>query len=201
MEPDRVLSASNTKEKKNWVGRERIMRSKNVTMLVFGLVALVATSCAVTEERSGPGADGIPVVSAVCVADQPDCEDTVVVTEPQTGGPTPTAPDDSEDRSPSSGFVVGSGLTITEALAYDGTEVIAVGGFSVTTADGTLFCEALAESFPPQCGGPSLSIQNPETLSSFVLLEEGGTQWSPEPIVLLGHILGTEFTVASNVSG
>jgi hypothetical protein len=175
------------------------MRSTNVKILMVGLVALVATSCAVTEERSGPGADGVPVVSVACIEDQPDCEDTIVVDQPETGGPTPTAPD--SGNATSSGFVVGSGLTISEALAYDGSEVIAVGGYVVTTEDGTLLCESLAESFPPQCGGESLTVLNPETLTSFVLIEEGGTQWSPEIVVVLGHVSGTDFTIASNVSG
>lgn len=173
------------------------MRSMWIKVLMVGLVAVVATGCAVSEERSGPGADGVPIVSAQCVEDHPDCDDAIVVDEPKTGGPTPTAPDDPA----SSGFVVGSGLTITEAIAYDGTEPVAVGGFVVTTSDGTQLCEALAESFPPQCGGPSLTVVNPDTLTDFVLVEEGTTQWSPDLVVVLGHVSGTDFTVASNVSG
>jgi hypothetical protein len=162
-------------------------------LLMVGLVAIIASGCAITEKTSGPGADGIPVISKTCLPESPDCEDT----GDETGGPTPTAP----DQSPSSGFVVGSGLTITEALAYDGTEPIAIGGFVVTTAEGTFLCELLAESFPPQCGGQSVAVLNPDTLTSFVLVEEGGTQWSPEPIVVFGHISGADLTVASNVNG
>ncbi len=173
------------------------MRSMSVKFLMVGLVAIIATSCAVTEERSGPGADGVPVISAVCAPDHPDCEDTIIVTGDETGGPTPTAP----DAPASSGFVVGTGLTITEALAYEGTEPIAIGGFVVTTADGTLLCELLAESFPPLCGGESVAVLNPETLTNFVLVEEGGTQWSPDPVVVFGHISGTDLTIATNVTG
>jgi len=173
------------------------MRSMNIKILMVALVAIVATSCAVSEERSGPGADGIPIVSAQCAEDHPDCEDTIVVDDLETGGPTPTAPDDPA----SSGFIIGSGLTITDALAYDGTEPIAVGGFVVTTTDGTRLCEALAESFPPQCGGPSLTVLNPDALTSFVLIEEGETQWSPDLIVVLGHVSGTDFTVSTATNG
>ena len=173
------------------------MRPMSIKVLMVGLVAIVATSCAIaTEERSGPGADGIPVVSAVCAPDHPDCVDTVVNGD-ETGGPTPTAPDEPI----SSGFVVGPGLTITEALAYEGTEPVAVGGFVVTTADGTHLCELLAESFPPQCGGERLTVINPDTLTNFVLIEEGGTQWSPDPVVVLGHISGTDLTIATNATG
>jgi hypothetical protein len=192
-----VSRASNTKENKICVGQERIMRSMSVKFLMVGLVAIVATSCAVSEERSGPGADGVPVISAVCAPDHPDCEDTIVVTGDVTGGPTPTAP----DQPVSSGFVVGTGLTITEALAYEGTEPIAIGGFVFTTADGTLLCELLAESLPPLCGGESVTVLNPETLTNFVLVEERGTQWSPDPVVVFGHISGTDLTIATNVTG
>ena len=172
------------------------MRSNSIKILMVGLAAIVATSCAITEERSGPGADGIPVVSAVCAPDYPDCVDTVV-NGGETGGPTPTAPDEPA----SSGFVVGTGLTITEALAYEGTEPVAVGGFVVTTAAGTHLCELLAESYPPQCGGERLTVVNPDTLTNFVLIEEGGTQWSPDPVVVFGHISGADLTIATNVTG
>lgn len=173
------------------------MRSISIKILMVGLVAMVATGCAIYEERSGPGADEVPIVSVQCAEEVPDCVDTVVDDQPPTGGPTPTAPADSR----SSGFIVGPGLTITEAIAYDGTEPVAVGGFVVTTADGTRLCEALAESFPPQCGGLSLNVVNPDTLTNFVLIEEGETQWSPDLVVVLGNVSGSDFTIASTISG
>jgi hypothetical protein len=194
-----VVLASNTQEKKICVGQEAIMRSMSVKILMVALVALVATSCATTEERSGPGADGVPLVSGVCAPDHPDCVDTVVSGAGDEGD-LPRAPEPS-DAPASSGFVVGGGLTITEALAYSGTEPIAIGGFIVTTADGTLLCELLADSLPPLCGGQSVTVLNPETLTGFVLMEERGTQWSPDPVVVFGHISGTDLTVASNVTG
>jgi hypothetical protein len=173
------------------------MRSMSVKLLMVGLVAIIATSCAVTEEKSGPGADGVPILSTACVPDNSDCEDTFVVDDTPTGGPTPTAPDDGA----SSGFVIGTGLTISEAVAYDGSEPVAVGGYVVTTSEGTLLCEALAESFPPQCGGERITVTNPETLTGFVLVEEGNTQWSPEIVVVIGNVDGVAFTVAANVNG
>lgn len=177
------------------------MRSMNVKILMVVLVAIVAASCAASEEYGGSGASGDPAVTGVCAPDHPDCVDKVVAPGAETGGLTPTAPDGSDGISPSSGFVVGNGLTITEALAYEGAEVIAVGGFVVTTSEGTLLCEALAESFPPQCGGPSLTVLNPDGLSGFILLEEGGTQWSPDVVVVFGHVSGTDLTISTNVTG
>ena len=51
---------------------------------LFALLAvlLMASSCVASEERSGPGADGVPDVLVACAEDHPDCQDT-----PVTGGP------------------------------------------------------------------------------------------------------------------
>lgn len=167
------------------------------------MLAMVASGCVTSEERSGPGADGVPQVVAVCAQDQPDCEDTLVGEEIPTGGDLPTAPpQDSGDAPQSSGFVVGDGLSIVDAVAYEGNEIIAVHGYVVITPQQALLCETLAESYPPQCGGLNLTVTNPEaTGSDGVLLEDGGTQWSPEVVVLLGHIAGNDFTIDTTATG
>jgi hypothetical protein len=177
------------------------MRARLTKLAVIAVVGVIAAGCASSEERGGPGADGAPVASGVCAEEHPDCEDTVVVGDLPTGGEDPvTPPEDSDDGSLSSGFVVGDGLTIADALAYEGSEVVAVHGFVVRTSDGALLCDALAESFPPQCGGSRLTITNPDATAGLVLVEEGDVQWSPGVVVLLGHVSGEEFTIDSNVN-
>lgn len=167
------------------------------------MLAMVAVGCVASEERSGPGADGVPQVVGVCAQDQPDCEDTVVVGDVPTGGDIPEAPpQDSNDAPQSSGFVVGGGLTIADAIAYQGNEIVAVHGYVVITSQQALLCETLAESYPPQCGGIHLTITNPEAAhSDGVLIEDDGTQWSPDVVVLLGHIAGDDFTIDTTVAG
>jgi hypothetical protein len=46
-----------------------------------------------------------------------------------------------------------------------------------------------------------VTVLNPEALTNFMLVEERGTQWSPDPVVVFGHISGTDLTIATNVSG
>lgn len=175
-----------------------------VKFVAVAMLAMMAAGCVASEERSGPGADGVPQVVAVCAQDQPDCEDTLVVDDIATGGDLPRAPGtDPDDAAQSGGFVVGDGLTIADAIAYEGNDVIAVHGYVVITSQQALLCETLAESHPPQCGGLHLTITNPAAASfdDGVLIEDGGTQWSPDVVVLLGHIAGDDFTIDTTVSG
>ena len=177
-----------------------------MTQLKFvavAMLAMVAVGCVASEERSGPGADGVPQEVGVCAQDMPDCQDTLVVDDIPSGGDLPEAPSPGPGDAPqSSGLVVGDGLTIADAIAYEGNEIVAVHGYVVITSQQALLCETLAESHPPQCGGLNVTITNPEAASSAgVLIEDGDTQWSPDVVVLLGHVTGTDFTIDTTVSG
>jgi hypothetical protein len=162
-----------------------------VKFVAWAILAIVAAGCVATEERSGPGADGVPQV------------DTLVVDDSATGGGLPTAPSPDQGDVPlSSGFVVGDGLTIADAAAYEGGEIIAVHGYLVITSQEARLCETLAESHPPQCGGFNLAITNPQAAATnVILIEDGDTQWSPEVVVLLGHVAGSDFTIDTTVTG
>ena len=50
-------------------------------------------------------------------------------------------------------------------------------------------CSALLESFPPQCGSPSLVVEN-ALLETFDLRREGDIAWSDRPVVLTGRLDG-----------
>ena len=104
-------------------------------------------------------------------------------------------PPNTSDTSGSSGMVVDGGISVGEALAYMGDEPVAVEGFVVIDAEGARLCEALAESFPPQCGGAHLDITNPDVLTQLPLIEEGETQWTETYVTLLGQVNENEFTV------
>lgn len=142
-----------------------------MAVAIIVVIAVVATGCASSEDQGGRGAD---------------------VTVFDSGLPPAPA---------SSGFIVDGGLDISEAIAYEGTEVVAVRGYFVSAGSVARLCEVLAESYPPQCGGVSVGVSNPEALSDVVLSEEGGTQWSEGYITVLGRIVDGELTIASNVSG
>jgi len=164
-------------------------------------VAVIASSCAVSEERSGPAAEGIPEVLVACADDQPDCQDTLTTDELPTGGNDPLAPSTEPDsRSLSNGMVVEDGLAVDEAIAYEGSEPVAVRGYVVRTSEAAQLCEALAESFPPQCGGASLTLVNAAATDDLPLLEEGDVQWSPDSVILVGTVAGNELTIEATAS-
>ena len=166
--------------------------------LVVALMAviLVASSCAVSEERSGPGADGIPDVVFVCADDQPDCQEAITTGGIPTGGDDPVAPTTGPgDGAASSGMTVDDGLSVSEAIAYEGSQPVAVHGHVVRTSESAQLCEVLAESYPPQCGGANLILVNPNATDDLTLLEDGDVQWSPDIVVLIGTVTGTELTI------
>ncbi len=159
-------------------------------------VAMIASSCAVSEERSGPGADGIPEVLVACAEDQPDCQDTLITSDLPTGGNDPLAPTtEPADGSASNGMIVDDGLSVSEAIAYEGTQSVAVHGYVVRTSNAAQLCEALAESYPPQCSGASLTLVNPDATNDLPLVEDGSVQWSLDIVTLIGTVTGTELTI------
>lgn len=150
-----------------------------MAVAIIVVIAVVATGCAASEDGGGLGTETTVIDRGL-----------------------PPAPADGQDGTPaSSGFIVDGGLDISDALAYDGIEVVAVHGYFVSDGTVARLCEILAESYPPQCGGLSVVVSNPEALSDVVLSEQGGTQWSEEYITVLGRIVDGELTIASNVSG
>lgn len=50
-------------------------------------------------------------------------------------------------------------------------------------------CSALAESFPPQCGRPSLVVES-AVFEAADLEREGDVGWSARPVVLTGRVHG-----------
>ena len=113
--------------------------------------------------------------------------------------PDPTAP--SGGDAASSGMTVDGGLTIPEAIAFQGDEVVAVKGYVVRDGQTDMLCEVLAESHPPQCGGTTLTIENPKTLDNLVLIEAEGIQWSEDYVTVFGHISDGVLTIDTTVTG
>ena len=155
------------------------MRRTGLLVLVTGF-ALVLAACGEAED----GEQGEVSVNSSVVADPI---------------PDPTAP--SDDAASSSGMTVDGGLTIPEAINYQGEEVIAVKGYVVRDGETNKLCEVLAESYPPQCGGATLTVENPETLDSLVLIEAEGIQWSEDYVTVFGHISDGVITIDPMVMG
>ena len=62
----------------------------------------------------------------------------------------------------------------------------------------TRLCSALAESFPPQCGGPSLLVSGLDLETVAGLTTEGDVSWTDRPIVLEGVVHGDTLSVSDH---
>lgn len=141
--------------------------------------------------------DAPPSAAGTCLAGEPDCNDI-----PGVGGDALPPPSDLEEQpGPATGMVVDGGLTVSDALSGDATGVIAVQGFLLIDADGARLCEALAESFPPQCGGASMPVTGYEEVLGAPLSNSGDVSWTGEPVTLLGEIVDGTLTVDPTVAG
>lgn len=59
-------------------------------------------------------------------------------------------------------------------------------GYLVDAGEGVRLCEALAESFPPQCGGRSLRVEGP--LPDVAWSEAEGVRWTDGQVELRGEV-------------
>lgn len=100
----------------------------------------------------------------------------------------------------SSGLGAGPGISIEEALAAESPEQLLVNGNLLATGGDVRFCSALAESFPPQCGGPSLEIEGLKLEEVDGLTSEGDVSWTDRPIQLLGVVEDGVLTVSQNAA-
>ncbi len=101
--------------------------------------------------------------------------------------------EDSDDASP--------GGTTTPAFidsVSDSDEPQLVAGNLLAQGDAVRLCSALAESFPPQCGGASLHVVGLELDEVDGLITEGDVSWTDRPIELLGVVDGDTLTVSDN---
>lgn len=87
------------------------------------------------------------------------------------------------------GPVDGPGLTVAEALRHQPTDdIVTVSGALFVSPDGTvLLCDAIAESFPPQCGGERIRVTGLDLEAVPGLQTEGQVSWA-EGITLLGSV-------------
>ena len=84
---------------------------------------------------------------------------------------------------------VGQGISVADALGHLATDdLVLVSGALFVDADGTVrLCEAIAESFPPQCGGERIEVQGVDLAAIEGLQEESGVQWA-ESATLFGSV-------------
>ncbi len=162
---------------------------RSLTLVVA--MGMVTAACAATQDDGAVTGDESPGIAATCPEGTVDCNDTPM------GDAEPPGPPGGDGQS---GMLVDGGLSVADAIAYKGDEAVAVQGFVVIQEGVARLCDALAESFPPQCGQAGIVIVNPQDLPDTDLVEEGTTQWSDDVVSVLGYIEDGELTVAANVN-
>lgn len=113
-----------------------------------------------------------------------------------TGGDEPITDQPTTDEGPQADAVLviqpgaiadGPGISIPDALEQAGGEPVLVNGTLFIAPDGSvLLCDAIAESFPPQCGGTRLEVRGLDP-AGLLLEEANGVRWA-ESVQLFGRI-------------
>lgn len=171
----------------------------SLALAVLAAAALLLTACGTADTSNAdalpPAASpaDVPAASGACLEGEPDCNDMGAVNPP---GPIPLDGD-----STNAGALVDGGLTVSEALATDTTGIIAVQGFLLDDGTGARLCEALAESYPPQCGGTSIPVVGYEEMVDVPLSSAQGMTWTDSTVTFFGELVDGVFTVDPTVAG
>lgn len=132
---------------------------KRLTSLTLLIVLLAACSSTGDDARTDPGAGGSAAGG--------DADGILNVAQGTAGGP---------------------GIGIEEAIGNGGGEPLLINGALLVEPTGrVLLCDALAESFPPQCGGMRLEVHGLDLASLPDLQEANGVRWA-EQVQLLGTV-------------
>lgn len=108
----------------------------------------------------------------------------------------PTTGTDSQ----ASGLGAGPAIPVGQALAAASGQTLLVTGNLLAQGGEVRLCSALAESFPPQCGGGSLTVEGLKLEEVDGLVTEGDVSWTDRPIELLGVVADGTLTMGENAA-
>ncbi len=166
---------------------------KGRRFVLFGLMAVLvmATAACATATDDGDSTDTTTgAIAGACLEGTVDCNDTPG--ELPGEGLPPNASDDEPTDGPSVDLPV---VPIEDVAEYEGAGPVTFSGFYISDANGAQLCELIAESYPPQCGGASLTISNPEAMNVLALVEEGEVQWYDNLVRVTGEVTDGELFV------
>lgn len=147
---------------------------------LFASLALVIAACGgdseANEELPINDNGATPAIDAACLVGEPDCNDT-------PGGEPTDLPPPGDD----SGEPLPAAMPIADAVTATGP--VAVNGFLVVVDGEARICEALAESFPPQCGGASVTITSYDQVDPDDLQNEGEVTWTDYAVTIFGEMV------------
>jgi hypothetical protein len=104
-------------------------------------------------------------------------------------------PDSTADApaAPSNGTEYASLSDLLDSPDADDGTVVVVSTILFDDGTGPVMCEALAESFPPQCVGRTLELDI--EILDVEWTEQEGIRWTDRPVSLLGWVDGAMFVV------
>ena len=94
----------------------------------------------------------------------------------------------SDEERPPAASAAGPGLTVSEALESNDEGPLLVRGSLYARGGETRLCEALAESYPPQCGGASIPVRGLTVSEVEGVQSAEGVSWTEMEIKVLGEI-------------
>jgi hypothetical protein len=125
-----------------------------------------------------------PGAAGACLVGEPDCQDTL----------TPLPGEEPIDLDPDTGGPIGSGgLSVGDVIATDIDGGFAIQAFYFADDSGTYLCDALAESFPPQCGAGRIPLDNSAGVDLGPLRSEQGVSWSDDFVTVVGEVVDGVF--------
>ena len=86
-------------------------------------------------------------------------------------------------------------LTVPEALEASSNGPVAVRGALIVHLDEARLCYAMAESYPPQCGEPSLVVSGADLRALEDLERAQGVTWANREITVVGELENEVLTV------
>jgi hypothetical protein len=98
---------------------------------------------------------------------------------------------------PVAGIAAGPGISIDEAIGFESNEPLLVNGNIWADGDKVYFCDAVAESYPPQCAGVRLEVVGVKLAEVDGLQRVGEIAWT-ERTQLLGVVADGRITVSEN---
>lgn len=185
------------------------MRKTRTAVLVATVLVLSACGSSSDEaDTTDPNVD-TPAVAGVCTEDEPDCDDTGFIDAPSPSDPDSSDVDTSDDLAIVDGMTVDGGLTVEDAIDDSVTGVVAVKGHLLDDGTGLKLCGALAESFPPQCGGPSLTVEGFDfdrmiEVPEYELVQvenSGGVTWTDGQVTIFGEVIDGNLVVDELAAG
>jgi len=98
--------------------------------------------------------------------------------------------------SPDSGAPGNAAITVKQALDARPGEPIRVRGALIVSGGTARLCYAILESYPPQCGGPSLVVRGLDLDTVGELTSANGVTWSDREVRLRGTVADGTLTVS-----